>query len=410
MKWLVFDLMFCGYIIVSFFGFYLVGYYHLNDPELNARRNQAIFKETLELYNEMQAIPESETIPKFLDIMYYVTVSFRNLCLLYSDVTTDLRINITECVFTNPCDIWDSLKIVNDTFENSQDRLADLIKVQEAFDTNFSNKSYLNVAEDFFKAMDYENQANMPSKMEDITEPCIEDPDSNDLQSHMKYILSEVMKNAYNISTCLDQAANSDKIDESLKNTTIPLMDQIKHEVNEGNMKRFLEGQYGWHLNKYAIEGGIMSLMDILKDFDTKPTTKEELLSKVDKGVKKYEKSIIYHKIMTCKTMTRTSILKLIVFLCVNNDFMKSVNAEVYLNNCLLAWQTLIWFLFVIFPVVPYGIVFGLQACLVFCIKSVNGCTCRWIDRFSAFQMMKTYKKSFEKKNNRKGRRNRRWR
>ena len=191
MKWLVFDLMFCGYIFVSFFGFYLVENYHLSDPELNARRNQAIFKETLELYNEMQDVPESETVPKFLNIMYYVTVSFKNLCFLYSDSTNDLRINITDCVFTNPCDIWESLKSVNLTFESSQDRLADLNKVQEAFDTNFSNKSYLNVAEDFFKALDYENQANMPHLLEDFNEPCIEDPELNDLQSHMKYILSD---------------------------------------------------------------------------------------------------------------------------------------------------------------------------------------------------------------------------
>lgn len=303
----------------------------------------------------------------------------------------------------------ESLKSVNLTFENSQDRLADLIKVQEAFDTNFSNKSYLNVAEDFFKAMDYENQANIPSKMEDITEPCIEDPELNDLQFHMKYVLSEMMKNAYNISTCLDQAANSDKIDEVFKNATIPLIDQIK-QLDEASIKKLLGSDNEWYLTKATDHSGILSLIDILKEFDTNATTKEELLNKVDKGVKKYEKSIIYHKIMTCKTMTRTSILKLIVFLCVNNDFLKSVNAEIYVNNCFLAWQTLLWFVFVILPVVPFGIVFGLQACVVFCIKSVNGCTCRWIDRFSAFQMMKTYKKSLEKKHNRKGRRNRRWR
>ena len=413
MRWL----LFCGYILVSYLTIqYLYSNHQLSDPELIAKQNNDIFKETLELYNEMQAIPKKNTVPKFLDIMFYVTVSFKNLCILYSNSSNNMRINMSECVFTNPCDIWDTLRIVNVTFEASKDQMADLDKIQHAFDSTFSNKSYLDVAQDFSNAIDYNHLSNMPPKRppllltDESTKPhngTNQDGEEDELESSIKYIVSESMKNAYNISVCIDQAARSNKFDEVLKDVKIPIIDQLREMNRTGEIANFFNGNYDFYLSRETDKANQVYIFDSLRELGGEVLT-EEWLETAAQKIRNDEIHESYKKMMTMKAMTRTSILKLIVFLCVNNEWTDFINSEIFFNTCLLVGQFLIWLIFILFPVVPFTIVFSIQMFCFLCIKLVTGCGCKWVNSFSTFQMIETYKREREEENKRRNRRNRR--
>ena len=352
MKWTIFF----GYITVSFLIMnFVFGPSHLYMNEILGKADQSILQDTLTLYYEIYKTPSKDTFKQLVKIIDMLLATMKNLCYLYKANHGDIVISFSECVTTNPCHIKQNLEKLLASLKSSLDEKRLLKEIQQAYDSVFFCDNYLTLALDMAVNEMNSSARSKPNIYLDheAYNEAIEDTEGiSDLQKLVVNTIGQLMNNANYFSTCIEQMGES--AIEGIGDV------QKKLDINQEGFQELMGTE----------------LEDILQKFT----------NTMDDSIK-----VVVQQLMNIRKSTNLSILRLITFFCINNSWMKFMNAMVEIHMFFILWNILALIVFYRYPAIPLTLAYGSQFVFAIMFIKIKGCVCKIKDRLWTFDLLDKY-------------------